>query len=30
MEPINIANLLSWLAIQVFSLLGGFPGGDPG
>jgi hypothetical protein len=30
MEPMTIPNLLSWLAIQVFSLLGGFPGGYPG
>lgn len=30
MEPITIMDLLSSLAIQVFSLLGGFPGGYPG
>ncbi|NQE70029.1 hypothetical protein NG2371_04497 [Nocardia gamkensis] len=30
MEPMTIMNLLSSLAIQVFSLLGGFPGGYPG
>lgn len=30
MELMTIAELLSSLAIQVFALLGGFPGGYPG